>query len=136
MTIKVQDDVAAEAATDRSAFFADDDDDCIGFFCDAKCRAMTRTETRIENLCFGHRKEDARARNLQVANEYRAVMEFVDGLRDKHADEQLARHDRLDRNAFAFAELEHVGVLLEGDDRTHAMPSEFGCSSNDFFDDA
>ena len=41
MPVQIQDDVAAEAATDRSAFFADDDDDGIGFFRDAQRGAMT-----------------------------------------------------------------------------------------------
>ena len=48
---------------------------------------MTRTKTRIEHLGFGHREEHTSTRDLEVANEHGAVMEFVDRFRDKHADD-------------------------------------------------
>jgi hypothetical protein len=87
LPVQVQDDVAAEAATDRSTFFANDDDDSIGFFGDAECRAMARAEACIEHFGFGHWEEDAGTRNLEVADEHRTIVKFVDGLRDEHADE-------------------------------------------------
>ena len=86
---------------------------------------------------FGEQgEENPSPRDLEVADEHGTIMEFVHGLRDKHADEQLARHDGLDLDAGVRAEFEHVGVLFKGDDRARTMPSEFRCCSNDFFDDA
>jgi hypothetical protein len=136
LRVEVLHDVAREAEADRAALLAHHDDHGVRLLGDPERRAVPRAEAVIEDLGVRHREEHAGARDLQVADEHGAVVQLVHRLRHEQADEQLARHDAVEHDALALRELEHVGVLLEGDDRAHAVAGQLGRGGHDLVDHA
>ena len=133
--VEVRDDVAVEAEADGAALLADDDDDRVGLLGDAERGAVARAERLVEDLGVGHREEDAGLRDAQVADDDRAVVQLVDALGHEERDEQLALHRRVDGRALPDHELVEVRVLLEGDERAHAVARELGRGGDHLVDD-
>ena len=74
--------------------------------------------------------------DAQVPDDDRAVVQLVHALGDEEADEQLALHRRVDGGALPHHELVEVGVLLEADERAHAVARELGRRRDHLVDDA
>ena len=132
--VEVGDDVAVEAEADAATLLAEDDDDGVGLLGDAERRAVTRPERLVEDLRVGHREEDARLRDAEVPDDDGAVVELVQALREKQADEELPLHRRVDRRPLPHHELVQVRVLLEGDEGAHAVARELRRRRHDLVD--
>jgi hypothetical protein len=134
-TVEIGDDVAAEAKADSAALFADDDHHRVRLFGDADGGAMARSEAGVDDARFGHREKDARLGDAKVTDDDGAVVQLVDRFRNEERNEKLARDRRFDGDSLGHHELVEIRVLLEGDERAHAMPCKLGGRGHHFVDD-
>jgi hypothetical protein len=133
--IEIRDDISVEAEADRSALLGHDHDDGVGLLGDAEGGAVPRPEGLIERLDVRHREKHASFDDAEIADDDGAIVELVDALRHEEAHEQLALYGRIDDRPLAHDEFVQVGVLLETDERAHAMAGKLGRCRDDLVDD-